>query len=70
MAQTTAALALNDYRRQDVTGDPVLLRIQPDIASRLDDWRRHQHDLPSRPEAVLRLMQQALPARPKANKPK
>jgi hypothetical protein len=33
-----------------------VIRIQPDMAKELDDWRRKQDDLPSRPEAVRRLI--------------
>lgn len=42
------------------TGDPVLVRLQPELAARLDEWRRKQADLPSRAEAVRRLVE--LPA--------
>jgi hypothetical protein len=35
-------------------------RIQPELLKRLDDWRREQPDLPSRPEALRRLAEKAL----------
>jgi hypothetical protein len=41
----------------------VATRIQPELLKRLDDWRREQPDLPSRPEALRRLAEQALGGR-------
>lgn len=43
-----------------MTGDLVGVRIQPEMARKLDNWRRHQEDLPGRPEAIRRLVEQAL----------
>jgi hypothetical protein len=40
----------------------VATRIQPELLKRLDDWRREQPDLPSRPEALRRLAEEALRA--------
>jgi hypothetical protein len=37
-----------------------MVRIQPDMAKALDDWRRKQEDLPGRPEAIRRLVESAL----------
>jgi len=45
-----------------MTGDLVGVRIQPDLAKKIDDWRRKQEDLPGRPEAMRRLVEQALKA--------
>jgi len=47
-------------KRAPATGDPVMVRIQPEMAKALDDWRRRQDDLPGRPEAIRRLVEQAL----------
>jgi hypothetical protein len=47
-------------KRAPVTGDLVGVRIQPDMAKKIDDWRRQQNDLPGRPEAIRRLVTQAL----------
>jgi metal-responsive CopG/Arc/MetJ family transcriptional regulator len=41
-------------------GTPVMVRVQPDLMKRLDDWSRAQKDEPSRPEAIRRLVEQAL----------
>jgi len=43
-----------------VTGDLVGVRVQPDMAKLLDDWRRKQDDLPGRPEAIRRLVELGL----------
>lgn len=40
----------------------VLVRMTTALAERLDAYRRSEADLPSRPEAVRRLVDQALPA--------
>jgi hypothetical protein len=47
-------------KRPAVTGDPVMVRVQPDMAKLLDDWRRKQDDLPGRPEAIRRLVELGL----------
>lgn len=49
--------------RAAATGDPVMVRVQPDMAKALDDWRRKQDDLPGRPEAIRRLVEIGLKAR-------
>jgi hypothetical protein len=46
--------------RATITGDPVMVRVQPDMAKRLDDWRRLQDDAPGRPEAIRRLVELGL----------
>ena len=40
--------------------DLVGVRVQPDMAKALDDWRRKQDDLPGRPEAIRRLVELGL----------
>lgn len=52
-------------KRAAVTGDLVGVRIQPDMAKQLDDWRRNQDDLPGRPEAIRRLVELGLKAKGK-----
>jgi hypothetical protein len=51
--------------RPAVTGDPVMVRVQPDMAKLIDDRRRKQDDLPGRPEAIRRLLTIALKAKVK-----
>jgi hypothetical protein len=41
------------------------LRISPDFIRAIDNWRRKQEDLPGRSEAVRRLVEIALKAKPK-----
>jgi hypothetical protein len=42
------------------------MRASKEFLDRLDDWRRKQPDLPSRAEAIRRLIARALAAEPKA----
>lgn len=42
------------------TGAPVLVRLQPALAARIDTWRRSEDDLPNRAEAIRRLVEHAL----------
>jgi len=52
-------------QRPPITGEPVMVRVQPDMAKQLDDWRRNQDDLPGRPEAIRRLVELGLKAKGK-----
>jgi hypothetical protein len=47
-------------KRAAVTGALVGVRVQPEMAKQLDDWRRKQDDLPGRPEAIRRLVELGL----------
>jgi hypothetical protein len=47
-------------KRPAQTGLMVSTRLQPELLKRLDDWRRAQPDLPSRPEALRRLAEKGL----------
>lgn len=38
----------------------IQLRLSDDLAKRIDDWRRKQDDLPTRSEAIRRLVDRAL----------
>jgi hypothetical protein len=42
-----------------------MVRVQPEMAKDLDDWRRKQADLPNRPEAIRRLVELGLKAKGK-----
>jgi hypothetical protein len=63
MNKSTREIMKSPKKRASVTGDPVLVRVQPDMAKQLDDWRRKQDDLPGRPEAIRRLVEIGLKAR-------
>jgi hypothetical protein len=41
-------------------GNPVGLRLYPALEKQLDEWRKRQDDRPGRPEAIRRLLEQAL----------
>jgi hypothetical protein len=49
-------------KKENRIGVQIGMRWQPDILSAIDDWRREQPDLPSRPDAIRRLVEQALAA--------
>lgn len=51
--------------RPPVESEPVTVRMTTDALRNLDDWRRRQDDLPGRPEAIRRLVEQALRTKPK-----
>jgi hypothetical protein len=60
MAKSTHVITKTPKKRAAVTGDLVGVRVQPDMAKSLDDWRRKQDDLPGRPEAIRRLVEVGL----------
>jgi hypothetical protein len=41
-----------------------MVRVSPEQLKALDEWRRLQAEIPSRPEAVRRLMELGLRAKP------
>jgi hypothetical protein len=57
MSKSTRDTTEARKQRPATTGDPVMVRVQPDMAKQLDDWRRKQDDLPGRPEAIRRLVE-------------
>jgi hypothetical protein len=46
-------------------GKPVGLRLYPELERRVDQWASNQPDNPGRPEAIRRLIEQALAAKSK-----
>jgi hypothetical protein len=56
MAQSTGEVANSRKKRPNQTGQMVSTRLQPEIMKLVDDWRRDQPDLPTRPEAIRRLV--------------
>ncbi len=63
MSKSTGDITKSPKKRAAVTGEPVLVRFQPEMAKQLDDWRRKQDDLPGRPEAIRRLVEIGLRAK-------
>ena len=49
---------------------PVLVRMSAGQLKALDAWRREQDDLPGRPEAIRRLVDEALVSNENANRKK
>jgi len=48
--------------RGKTTGELIGVRCQAELLAAIDEWRRKQSDLPNRPEAMRRLIEQALKA--------
>ena len=46
--------------RGKTTGELIGVRCQAELLATIDEWRRKQPDLPNRPEAMRRLIEQAL----------
>ena len=46
--------------KNDEQSIPVMVRLMPDQVERLDEWRRAQKDLPGRPEAIRRILDDRL----------
>jgi metal-responsive CopG/Arc/MetJ family transcriptional regulator len=43
--------------RAPETGTPVMVRMQSDLLDMLDAWRREQPDIPTRSEAIRRMVE-------------
>src|SRR5664280_1087367 len=67
MCKSTHVNMKTPKKRAAVTGDLVGVRVQPDMAKMLDDWRRKQDDLPGRPEAIRRLVELGLTVKTSAS---
>lgn len=57
MAKALRDTMKSSKKRAPVTGEPVTVGLQPEMAKEVDDWRRKQPDLPGRPEAIRRLVE-------------
>jgi len=64
MAASTRDNTKTRKPRADETGELVGVRLQRGPLTDLDEWRRRQPDLPSRPEAIRRLVELALTKKP------
>jgi hypothetical protein len=60
MVKSTGEATKPRRERPKETGVMVSTRLQPELLKQLDDWRRAQPDLPSRPEALRRLAEKGL----------
>jgi hypothetical protein len=59
----SSRVIMKTKKRAAVTGDLVGVRVQPEMAKHIDEWRRQQEDLPGRPEAIRRLVELGLKAK-------
>jgi len=57
MKHTSPHLSASNKTRPTTTGTLVGTRFQEDLLQAIDTWRRVQPDLPTRPEAVRRLVE-------------
>jgi hypothetical protein len=55
--KSTREITKSKSKRALETGTPVLVRLQAENLEKLDEWRRHQPDIPGRPEAIRRLLE-------------
>jgi hypothetical protein len=63
MAQSISNIRKKRGRgRPKVGAIPVMVRLLPDQAARLDTWRKGLADSPGRPEAIRRLLEDNLPS--------
>jgi len=60
MSDTSGVNTKTRKRRATQTGALIGVRMQPEPLALLDGWRRKQPDLPSRAEAIRRLLTSAL----------
>ncbi|MHC1947297.1 hypothetical protein IF803_23230 [Bradyrhizobium sp. UFLA06-06] len=65
MSKASREITKSQKKRAEATGEPVLVRLQPEMAKKIDDFRRQQEDLPGRPEAIRRLVELGLKMRGK-----
>jgi hypothetical protein len=63
MAKSTDEITKPRRLRPPETGTPVLVRLQAGPLSEIDEWRRRLEDLPSRAEAIRRLVAIGLKAK-------
>jgi hypothetical protein len=60
MAKATSEFVSAKNVRPGQIGEMVSTRVQPEMIKLIDEWRRAQPDLPSRPEALRRLAMKGL----------
>jgi len=55
MAKSRTEAVNSKKKRPGQSGEMISTRVQPEMLRQIDEWRREQSDLPSRPEALRRL---------------
>jgi hypothetical protein len=65
-SKATAPMALGIFVMPATATMPVQVRLHQNLLEAIENWRREQESIPSRPEAIRRLLQQRLtmPAQP------
>jgi hypothetical protein len=61
MSRQEKKLAKTRGRPATGRGKTIGVRCHDDLLGRIDDWRRTESDLPTRPESIRRLVERALP---------
>jgi hypothetical protein len=61
--KSTINSAKKSRGRPPVESEAVNVRIALPALKEIDDWRRHQDDMPGRPEAIRRLVELGLKAK-------
>lgn len=56
-------MAVKTNVADEANSERFQMRVSPEFLASIDSWRRKQDDLPSRAEAIRRLVEQALKAR-------
>ena len=56
MRRSTGVNTQTRKSRPKTTGELVGTRLQPDLLTAIDSWRREQSDLPGRPESIRRIL--------------
>ncbi len=59
---TRDAMTSRPGKRPSAPGEPITVRLQPDLLSQVDTWIKSQTPAPSRPEAIPRLIERGLVA--------
>ena len=53
-------IAISKKGRPSTEGTPIMVRVGPELLAGLDAYRKRCDDLPSRPEAIRRLVENGL----------
>ena len=56
MAKSTGEIT-KSRKRAPQAGEPVLVRLQPALLAKVDEWRADQRPIPTRPEAMRAILQ-------------
>jgi hypothetical protein len=60
MAKSRTDIMRTVKKRPGQAGEFIGVRVQPPLLSKIEEWRSNQRPIPSAPEAIRRLVEQAL----------